>query len=95
MNDKVYIVVGSSGSWEYSREWYDKAFLDENKAEEYKDKLNADLNERKKKNESLILSEEEECLKETCEGCDGCGDSYDNYLDEQHDFKVDIVDLVI
>ena len=94
MDDKAYIVMGSSGHWEDYREWCDKVFLDENKAQEYRNNLNVDLDKRKKENELLRLSyEEKECTKETCEGCKGYNDGYDYSLDEQHEYEIQTVDL--
>ena len=88
---KVYIVVGSSGSWEDAYQWNEKAFLSKTKAENFKGFMNDDLKVRKEqndKNEELRNSCEDDCFE-----CEECKWEFDYTLDEQHEYVIKEVDL--
>lgn len=84
---KIYIIVGSSGSYEDVCDWNECAYLDKYKAEEELIGLNEDLNKRKELNESKLNTcngNDINCTEE----CETCEWNYDYDLNEQHNYRL-------
>ena len=96
---KAYIVKGSKGEWEDFHQWNECVFLDKQKAEDYKNKLNDELNLSKEKNEGKLFSSESKCddccTTIECEDCEYYEiDSYDYSLDDYHGYGVEECELI-
>lgn len=88
---KVYLIKGSSRSWEDAREWFECAYVNESFANEELIRLNEDLKMRKENNKDNMAR----CNDvQSCGGdCDECEFEHDYILEEQHLYRLEIVQL--
>ena len=99
--DKVFIIVGSSGSWEDARIWNHCVYESEQVANEELLKLNEklkvaqDLNKMKiDKCNNCDKCEDEELSDEEYDICDGCEFEYSYNLEEQRFYTLETIDWI-
>lgn len=100
--DKVYILMGSNGSYEDYRSYPIKVYEDKSDAEAEMEKLNKELKEKKKaeddKYELMEKYQEEHCESNCIRDyeCDGCEYNIDiDYsIQEMHLYTIDEIEFI-